>query len=376
VYEVCDAGPLCDTATVNLTITAVNDPPVGNDDTGSVAEGGTLNVAAPGVLSNDTDPENDPLTVITTPVTSPANGTLMLNADGSYSYTHDGSQTTSDSFVYQVCDTEPLCDTATVTIDVSASGTFTTLYVSSTSGGTVGGISFKDEDILAYDLGTGVWSMYFDGSDVGIGGTDVNAFHIDADGSILLSLTAAATIPDVGSIDDSDIVRFIPTSTGTNTAGTFEWYFDGSDVDLSANGEDVVAIGFLPDPDGRLAISTTGSFSVSGVSGKDEDLLIFAATSLGETTSGSWEFHFDGSDVGLDTSNEDIRAGWIDANNDIYLTTKGAFSVAGAAGDGSDIFTCVPGSTGIDTSCTFSLFWDGTANGFGSENIDGLFLQR
>jgi hypothetical protein len=139
------------------------------------------------------------------------------------------------------------------------------------------------------------------------------------------------------------------------------------------NGEDIHAMGFLPD--GRLAISTNGSFSVSGVSGKDEDLIVFTATSLGETTSGSWELYFDGSDVALDSnSNEDVVGTWIDVNDDIYLTTKGAFSVAGAAGDGADIFTCVPGSTGVNTSCTFSLFWDGSANGFAGEIIDGFFL--
>jgi len=251
------------------------------------------------------------------------------------------------------------------------------IYVSSTSSGTAGGISFKDEDILAYDLGTGVWSMYFDGSDVGLdaSGTDISAFHINPDDSILLSLLAATTIPDVGSIDDSDIVRFTPTSTGTNTAGTYQWYFDGSDVGLLDKSEDIHAMGFLPD--GRLAISTNGSFSVSGVSGKDEDLIVFTDTSLGETTSGSWELYFDGSDVGLDTdSGEDVVGTWIDINDDIYLTTRGLFSVAGAVGDSADIFTCVPGSTGVDTSCTFSLFWDGSANGFGGEIIDGFFLQR
>jgi VCBS repeat-containing protein len=121
VYEVCDTGTpsLCDTATVNLTIAPVNDPPLATDDTGTVAEGGTLNEPAPGVVGNDIDPEGDSLTVTTTPVTQPANGTLTLNADGSYTYIHDGSQTISDSFVYEVCDTAPLCDTAAVHLTIT-----------------------------------------------------------------------------------------------------------------------------------------------------------------------------------------------------------------------------------------------------------------
>ncbi|MEM8859807.1 MAG: S8 family serine peptidase, partial [Chloroflexota bacterium] len=45
-----------------------------------------------------------------------------------------------------------------------------TIFVSSSSGGTVGGVSFADEDIIAYDTASATWSMFFDGSDVGLGG--------------------------------------------------------------------------------------------------------------------------------------------------------------------------------------------------------------
>jgi hypothetical protein len=119
VYEVCDSGSLCNTATVNLIIISVNDPPVATDDTGSVTEGGTLSEPAPGLLSNDSDPENDTLAVTLAPVSDPINGLLTLNTDGSYSYTHNGSETTSDSFVYKVCDSEPICDTATVNLTIT-----------------------------------------------------------------------------------------------------------------------------------------------------------------------------------------------------------------------------------------------------------------
>lgn len=253
------------------------------------------------------------------------------------------------------------------------------VYVSSTSGGHAGGVSFADEDILAYDTGSGVWTMYIDGSDVGLSGSgarDVDAFYIMPNGSVLLSFVNATSIPDVGSVDDSDIVQFTPTSTGTTTAGTFSWYFDGSDVGLTANGEDVDAIGIAPD--GRLLISTTGNPSVPGVSGDaDEDLLAFDATSLGSNTSGSWAMYFDGSDVGLGgNDSEDTFGTWIDAStNEIYLSTRGSFSVSGASGTAADIIVCAPNSLGTTTACTFSLFWNGSANGFGSEVIDGFHID-
>jgi uncharacterized protein YjiK len=247
-------------------------------------------------------------------------------------------------------------------------------FVGTSTSGNVGGVSFLDEDILAYDSLTGSWWQYFDASDVGLNtsGLNVDAFYINPDGSILLSLDNDTTsLSGVGIVDDSDIVRFIPTSTGTTTTGTYEWYFDGSDVGLDIDNEDVDSIGFAPD--GRLVVGTEGSFNVaSGVTGQDEDLLAFTATTLGETTTGSWSMYFDGSDVGLDTTNfEDVDAVWIDKNNgDIHLSTKGAFSVSGLSGDGNDIAKFVPSSLGNNTSGTFSLFWDSGANGIST--IDGF----
>lgn len=207
--------------------------------------------------------------------------------------------------------------------------------------------------------------MFFDGSAAGVT-VDLNAFDIQADGTILMSFDTAVTIGSLGTVDDSDIVRYTPST------GTFAWYFDGSDVGLTTSGEDIDAIGFAPD--GRLLISTTGDPSVTGVSGSDEDLLAFAATSLGSTTAGTWSLYFDGSDVGLSqASTEDTNGVWVNnATNALYLTTLGAFSVTGVSGDGADIFICVPGSLGTNTSCTFSMFWDGSLHGYAGEVADGI----
>jgi subtilisin-like proprotein convertase family protein len=248
------------------------------------------------------------------------------------------------------------------------------IYVSSTSGGNAGGVAFADEDILEYDVNSGTWAMYFDGSDVGVT-NDVNAFVLLSDGSILMSFNTTTTAGAAGTVDDSDIVQFVPTSLGTTTAGTFFFFFDGSDVGLTTNSEDIDAM--TVSTDGKLVISTIGSFSVSGVSGADEDLIIFTATSFGSTTSGSWAHYFDGSDVGLNTSSsEDVYGSYIDSNGDIYLTTAGNFSVTGVSGTGTDIFVCTPSSIGSTTSCSFSLYWDGSANGYGSEIMDGLDIVR
>ena len=50
------------------------------------------------------------------------------------------------------------------------------------------------EDIVFLDPISGGWATLFDGSDVGLGGLDLDAFHVRGDGSILLSFTEPATI--------------------------------------------------------------------------------------------------------------------------------------------------------------------------------------
>jgi VCBS repeat-containing protein len=98
-------------------VTALAAPPVAGNDNYSVDEGATLNVSAPGVLSNDTDEDLDPITAIK--LTDPAHGTLTLNSDGSFTYVHDGSETTSDVFTYYAWDGASQSNTATVTITIT-----------------------------------------------------------------------------------------------------------------------------------------------------------------------------------------------------------------------------------------------------------------
>ena len=251
-----------------------------------------------------------------------------------------------------------------------------TLYVSSTTGGNVGGVGFSDEDVLVYDISTGSWSMFFDGSDVGLASADVDAFALLNDGSLLLSFNNPLTVNGIV-VDDSDVLRFAPTSLGAATAGSFSMYIDGSDVGLTTNGEDIDSLSVVNQSGNGVTvlIGTTGNFNVAGAVGNDEDLAQLTASQTGNTTIGVWSFYFDGSDVGLaDSDTEDVlSASLVDGN--LYLTTLGAFAVSGASGDGSDVLRCGSLVSGSATSCTFSLFLDGATIGIGSEVIDGLLVK-
>jgi hypothetical protein len=118
VYEICETATpelLCGQATVTISV-GVNDAPVAADDAYDAVQNTALTVPAPGVLGNDSDADNDPLTAAL--VTGPANGTLTLNADGSFTYTPTFNFVGVDSFTYVANDGTVDSNTATVTIAV------------------------------------------------------------------------------------------------------------------------------------------------------------------------------------------------------------------------------------------------------------------
>jgi VCBS repeat-containing protein len=88
---------------------------VANDDTASVSQGGDVDID---VLANDSDPDGDSLTI--TEFSNGNYGTVTQNPDGTLKYTHDNSETTSDSFTYTVSDGNGRSDSAIVTITVTS----------------------------------------------------------------------------------------------------------------------------------------------------------------------------------------------------------------------------------------------------------------
>jgi VCBS repeat-containing protein len=89
--------------TTTVTI-YINNAPVGVTETIALFEGGTATTttaASTSVLSNDTDADAGDAALLTATIgTSPLYGTLALNADGSFTYTHSGSEDLTDSFTY------------------------------------------------------------------------------------------------------------------------------------------------------------------------------------------------------------------------------------------------------------------------------------
>src|SRR5207247_1033932 len=104
-------------ATVSIIITGVNDAPVAVNDSYTTAEDTTLNVAAPGVLSNDSDVEGDSLSAVL--VSQPTHGSLTLNGNGSFSYVPAANYNGTDSFTYKANDGQADSGIATVSINTT-----------------------------------------------------------------------------------------------------------------------------------------------------------------------------------------------------------------------------------------------------------------
>lgn len=98
-------------------LNADNNAPVGVDDAWSLLENETLSITSPGVLANDSDPDNDALTAIH--YSGPGFGSLTLNADGSFNYTPNSGYSGSDSFTYQAYDGELATGLINVSLTIS-----------------------------------------------------------------------------------------------------------------------------------------------------------------------------------------------------------------------------------------------------------------
>ena len=115
-YNVIDGIGGRDIGTVTMNVRSV--PPNAINDAYSVAPGLFLNQAAPGVLSNDTDPSGNPLALDS--VTQPTHGSLVAYTDGSFTYISDPGYLGTDTWTYQMTNGFTRA-TATVTMTVAPS---------------------------------------------------------------------------------------------------------------------------------------------------------------------------------------------------------------------------------------------------------------
>jgi len=252
---------------------------------------------------------------------------------------------------------------------------------------------YKNEDIVAYNVATGEFSIFFDGSECGLEEANLDDFEFLGSGMIF-TLRSEFDIPGLGEVDDSDVISYTPSADLNASCGTFGIYVRGEDVGLTKGEEDIDALGFAED--GSLIVSTIGTAKVPTTPGQgnddddddgDNDELEVSDTSLmklnaipvDESSVVTWTLYFDGEDVELTENSEDIRSVSTGGNqiSTVYLTLSGDFDVESLnedEGDKNDIEACVPASLGEITECFFFKLLDGEK--IGAENqLDGLSLE-
>ena len=210
-YTVTDGTLVSAPATVTLTVNAVNDLPVANADSYTTGEDVTLNVAAPGVLGNDADTEGSVLTAVL--VTAPANGTLTLNGDGSFSYTPNTNFNGTDSFVYRANDGTDDSGTASVTLTVTAVNDAPVAVADAHS---------TDEDVVLNVPAPGVLSN-----------------DSDAEGDALVAVLVSGTTSGALTLNANGSFSYTPNA---NFSGTDSFTYRAQDGALSSGTATVVTI--------------------------------------------------------------------------------------------------------------------------------------
>ena len=223
-YTVADGQGGTDTATVNVTVQGVNDPPVATDDSATTQEDSPVTIA---VLDNDSDIDGNPLTVSS--VTQGNNGAVTI-ANGAVTYTPSANFNGTDSFTYTVADGQGGTDTASVSVSVSA---------------------VNDPPVAANDSAT-------TSEDTPV---TINVLDNDTDpeGTGLQVTSIDNVVNGTATIDTSGNVLFTPTP-GYFGTGSFNYTIsDGQLFDIGTVSVAIASVNDLPMAVADLAFVTQGS---------------------------------------------------------------------------------------------------------------------
>ncbi len=284
VYTI-DDGDTTDTANLTITITGVNDDPVGVNDTDSVNEDETVTktAAQDDLLNDDTDADDSSSLTVTNISHSNGNsgtvassstyesngtqivgtyGTLTVGADGSYTYTADQAaadniadgSTETDVFTYTVSD-GTASDTATITITVSGQ---------------------NNEVVGANDAGS-----VTDGNTLSVGNKGSGLLSNDTNGGTDADETADAVVSNVRT----------GAEAGTGTTGTVGSALTGTYGTLTLNSDGTYT--YVADQDGAniLTPDTTAidyfTYTISNGTSTDTAQLAVTVTGINDAPTSS-----------------------------------------------------------------------------------------
>lgn len=238
-YRVVDDWGNEATATVTITVFEENDAPVTQDDALTTNEDEALTFTAGDLLNNDSDVDLDTLSVKS--VTQPTHGELVLNQDGTYTYTPDENFNGSDSFTYVAFDGKDGETEGTVNITVAAvddpsviSGDFSAAVVEGNEGDApvtaTGSLSISDLDegdnptfedqsvdgtYGSFELVSGTWTYTLDQATV----QDLNQDQIVSDQLMVVASDNREQVITVSITGTNDPSVIVADMTGQVTEG-------------------------------------------------------------------------------------------------------------------------------------------------------------
>ena len=372
-YTAGDGTATSNTATVSITVTAVNDAPVAVNDSYTTDEDVALVVAAPGVLANDSDAEGSALTAALVPASGPANGTLTLNLNGSFTYTPNADFNGSDSFDYVANDGTADSAAATVTITVNAVNdapvavddsysTTEDTALTIAAPGVLGNDTDVDGDPLTAVLNTGpangVLTLNAGGSftytpAAGFNGSD--SFTYAANDGTVNSNVATVTI-GVNAVNDAPVAVDDSYSTTEDTALTIAAPgVLGNDTD--ADGDALTAVLGTGPANGALTLNTSGAFTYT----PNADF------------NGSDSFTYFANDGTVNSATAATVTITVNAVNDVPVAVDDAY----ATDEDTALTIAAPGVLGNDTDvdgdALTAVLNTGPANGVLTLNANGSF---
>ena len=421
-YTISDGNGGTDTATVTITINGVNENPTAGNDSFTTIQGEAINLSASAVTTNDSDPNGDALTIDSvTPATTSNGGTVVLNTDGTITYTPNASFVGVDTFDYTIIDGKGGTATATISITVEAPpvinldpnndssnpnpGNFETTYsyspvnVTNIDAGELTS-SVADADATAPNysfLNLTITGVRNGASEVlNIGGTDFN-LGTNTTGQVTVgSTTFDVTVSNDGSsirlvnssivnnvrenIPEADLETLIQGITYSNnatvpTSGDRTIDFTISDGNNSSNMvTSTITPLFTNGTDSSEVLSgTTESERISGYKGQD---------TLSGGGGGDDYYYFNETSDGVDIITDfDIGGGDILVFSDIIANetdytytgsdpiTEGYVVLTHYASVGTMVQVDFDGSTGTSTLLKDVVFIDDTANTTSTSNV-------
>ncbi|MEH6522759.1 Ig-like domain-containing protein [Sulfitobacter sp.] len=230
-YTITDGNGGTDTAVVDVTVTPVNDGPLAEDDNAETLLDTPITVS---VLDNDSDPEGDDLTVVDA---SSPDGEVVINADGTLTFTPNDGFTGEAQVNYTISDGE-LEDPAVLFVDVTLTPT--------------NGAPVTEDDVSTTPIGTPVViDVLVNDSDPDgdpltvIEATSPNgSVDINDDGTITFT-------PEDGFVGPAEITYVVSDGNGGETPGTVDVLVNDGIV-TGTDGDDVIDTGYTGDPEGDM----------------------------------------------------------------------------------------------------------------------------